>query len=166
MLTSAFTKFNPSRKNVRKYLATTVSCVLLISSYSAALGADKEDTYKLRVSTQSTGNASGWSLNGTEDSEEWVVMKVKDNRSFKMYHTSLVMNKMWGTRQWFDHPVTSMRICLTDGFEKKDCQVIESDTATIPAGKKLHDLSIDFKYSESGRSFTKNVSIAKDAKPS
>ncbi len=166
MSISALPKFNLNRNNAKQYLAAMISSILLVSSLSVANAVEKEDTYKLRVNTQSTGNASGWSMNGTEDSEEWVVLKVRENKSFQMYHTSLVMNKFWGTRQWFDHPVTSMRICLTDGFEKKDCQVVESDTSTIPTGKKLHDLSIDFKYSESGRSFTKNVSIAKDAKPS
>jgi hypothetical protein len=166
MSISALPKLDLNRSNAKQYFAAIISSILLVSSLPVANAAEKEDTYKLRVNTQSTGNASGWSMNGTEDSEEWVVLKVKENKSFQMYHTSLVMNKMWGTRQWFDHPVTSMRICLTDGFEKKDCQVVESDTSTIPRGKKLHDLSIDFKYSESGRSFTKNVSIAKDAKPS
>jgi hypothetical protein len=166
MSISVLPKFDLNRSHAKQYLAAIVSSILLVSSLPVATAAEKEETYKLRVNTQSTGNASGWSMNGTEDSEEWVVLKVKENKSFQMYHSSLVMNKFWGTRQWFDHPVTSMRICLTDGFEKKDCQVVESDTSTIPTGKKLHDLSIDFKYSESGRSFTKNVSIAKDAKPS
>ena len=166
MFISAFTKFGANRKNAKQYLASVVSSILLISSYSAALAADPEITYKIRVNTQSSADSSGWSMIGAENSEEWVVLKVKDNTSFKIYHTSLVVNTTWGTRQWFDHPVTSMRICMTDGFEKKDCKVVESDTATIPTGKKLHDLSIDFKYSESGRSFTKNVAIAKDAKPS
>jgi hypothetical protein len=166
MSISTLPKFDLNRSNAKQYLAAMISSILLVSSLPIANAAEKEDTYKLRVNTQSTGNASGWSMNGTEDSEEWVVLKVRENKSFQMYHSSLVMNKFWGTRQWFDHPVTSMRICLTDGFEKKDCQVVESDTSVIPTGKKLHDLSIDFKYSESGRSFTKNVSIAKDAKPS
>jgi hypothetical protein len=165
MSISALPKFDLNRSNAKQYLAAIISSILLVSSLSIANAGEKEDTYKLRINTQSTGDTSGWGMDGT-DSEEWVVLKVKENRSFQIYHTSLVMNKFWGTRQWFDHPVTSMRICVTDGFEKKDCQVVESDTATIPNGKQLHDLSIDFKYSESGRSLTKNVSIAKDAKPS
>jgi hypothetical protein len=123
-------------------------------------------TERLRQRYRSTQPTNfGHSRSFVRQSARNRVIKVKGNKEFKIYHTTYLENKTWGTRQWFDHPVTDMRICMTDGFEKKDCKVVNSDTANIPEGMSLHNLSIDFKYSESGRSFTKNVTVAKDAKP-
>jgi hypothetical protein len=162
MLTSIF---NSNKKIAKVFWASILGSIFLISNYSIALAGEKQDTYKLRLNTRSSASTDTWSLNGAEANEEWAVIKVKNNKEFKIYHATLLVNKLWGTRQWFDHPVTAMRICLTDGFEKKNCQVVDSDTATIPQGMTINNLSIDFKYSESGQSFTKNITVAKDAKP-
>jgi hypothetical protein len=165
MLTSILAMLHPNQK-IAKLAISISSLIFLFANYSTAVAGEKEDVYKLRLNVQaSIGSADGWNLNGAEANEEWVVIKVKDNKEFNIYHATYLENKTWGTRRWFDHPVTAMRICLTDGFEKKDCKVVNSDTTTIPEGMTIHDLSIDFKYSESGRSFTKNITIAKDAKP-
>jgi hypothetical protein len=142
------------------------SLVFFLAICSTAFAGEGRETYKIRLGVNaSIGSADMWNLNGKEANEEWVVITVKDKKEFKIYHTTYLENKTWGTRQWFDHPVTDMRICLSDGFEKKDCKVINSDTAHMSEGMSLHNLSIDFKYSESGRSFTKNITVAKDAKP-
>jgi hypothetical protein len=156
----------PTKKNAPSYLTSIFTFIFLLANCSTTLAVEKPEVYKLRLNVQSSiGSADMWNLNGSEANEEWVVIKVKNKKEFNIYHATYLENKTWGTRQWFDHPVTDMRICLTDGFEKKDCKIINSDTATIPEGMSIHDLSIDFKYSEAGRSFTKNITIAKDAKP-
>jgi hypothetical protein len=166
MLNSFFSMLIPNKRTTQISWIGIYSFIFLLSSYSTTLATEKQEVYKLRLNVNSSiGSADGWNLNGKEANEEWVVIKVKGNKEFKIYHTTYLENKTWGTRQWFDHPVTDMRICMTDGFEKKDCKVVNSDTANIPEGMSLHNLSIDFKYSESGRSFTKNVTVAKDAKP-
>lgn len=166
MLALIFSILNPNKRVAKFSLIGIFSSILILSNYPTSLASGKEEVYKIRLNVQaSIGSADTWSLNGAEANEEWVVIKVKNSKEFKIYHTTYVENKTWGSRQWFDHPVTAMRICLTDGFEKKDCKVIDSDTSIIPEGMSLHNLSIDFKYSESGRSFTKNIVIAKDAKP-
>ncbi len=165
MLTSIFSMLKSNSTTAKTSWAGVLGFILLISSSSLALAGDKSETYKLRINTKSSNSTDTWSLAGVEANEEWAVIKVKDGKEFKIYHSTLLANKTWGTRQWFDHPVTAMRVCQTDGFEKKDCQVIESDTMTMPKGMSIHNLSIDFKYSESGQSFTKNVTVAKDAKP-
>jgi hypothetical protein len=165
MLTSIyFHMIKSTRKTVRVSLIGILGFGILLSNFSIAFAGEKSDTYKLRIDTKSSVSTDTWSLSGFEANEEWAVIKVK-GREFKIYHSTLLVNKTWGSRQWFDHPVTAMKVCLTDGFEKKDCQVIESDTMTMPKGISIHNLSIDFKYSESGRSFTKNITVAKDAKP-
>jgi hypothetical protein len=163
MLTSIFSMVNPNKKTA---WASIFSFIFVIANYSTTLATEKQEVYKLRLNVKSSiGSADRWNLNGSEANEEWVVITVKANKEFKIYHTTYLENKTWGTRQWFDHPVTDMKICLTDGFDKKDCKVVNSDTATIPEGMSLHNLSIDFKYSESGQSFTKSIMVAKDAKP-
>lgn len=166
MLTSFFPMLKSNQKTAKIALIGVFSSIFLLVSHASSLAEQNQKTYKLRLNVQSSiGSADGWNLNGAEANEEWVVISLKNSKEFKIYHTTYVENKTWGTRRWFDHPVTGMRICLSDGFEKKDCKIVESDTTIIPEGKYLHDLSIDFKYSESGRSFTKNITIAKDAKP-
>jgi hypothetical protein len=165
MLTSIFSMSNLNLNTVKPTCASILGCIFLLSSSALALAGDKPDTYKLRINSKSSASTDTWSLSGVEANEEWAVIKVKDGKEFKIYHSTLLANKTWGTRQWFDHPVTAMKVCQTDGFEKKDCQVVESDTMVMPKGMSIHNLSIDFKYSESGQSFTKNVTVAKDAKP-
>lgn len=166
MLKLIFSTLVSNRTVGKIYGASLVSFIFLISNYSIALATDKEKVYKVRLNTNpSVGSVDIWNLNGREASEEWIVIKVTGNKQFKIYHSTYLVNKTWKTRQWFDHPVTAMKICLTDGFEKKDCKVVNSDTATIPEGASLHNLSIDFKYSESGRSFSRSIEIAKDIKP-
>jgi hypothetical protein len=165
MFTSNSPMIKSNKKTVKVAWAGILSSILMLSSSSIAVAGEKSDTYKLRIDSKSSASTDTWSLSGSEANEEWAVIRVKDGREFKIYHSTLLVNKTWGTRQWFDHPVTAMKVCLTDGFEKKDCQVVESDTMKMPKGMSIHNLSIDFKYSESGRSFTKNVTVAKDAKP-
>jgi hypothetical protein len=166
MLTSIFSMLIPNKKTAQVSWISAFGLVFMVLNHSTAIAAEKQEVYKLRLGVNSSiGSADMWSLNGSEANEEWVVINVQDKKKFKIYHTTYLENKTWRTRQWFDHPVTAMKICLTDGFEKKDCKVVNSDTATIPRGTTIHNLSIDFKYSESGRSFTKNIVISPDAKP-
>ena len=165
MLTSPVSMLTPNRQTTKLSWVSIFTCIFLLANCSTTFATEKQEVYKLRLNVKSSiGSADRWNLNGAEANEEWVVITVKENKEFKIYHTTYLENKTWGTRQWFDHPVTDMKICLTDGFDKKDCKVVNSDTATIPEGMKIHNLSIDFKYSESGQSFTKSIMVAKDAK--
>ena len=166
MLASIFFMLMLDKKILKISRISIYSFIFLFSSYSTTLATDKQEVYKFRMNVNLlAGSADRWNLNGKEASEEWVVIKVKNKKEFKIYHTTYLENKTWKSRQWFDHPVTEMRICTIDGFEKKDCKVVNSDTTTIPDGLELHDLSIDFKYSESGRSFTKNITVSRDVRP-
>jgi hypothetical protein len=165
MFTSILSMLIPSKKILKVSQIGICSFAFLLSSYSTTLGTEKREVYKFRLNVNLlSGTADMWNLSGREAIEEWVVIKIKNKKEFEIYHTTYLENKTWKTRQWFDHPVTEMKICAIDGFEKNNCKVVNSDTTTIPEGLALHDLSIDFKYSESGRSFTKNITVAKDAK--
>lgn len=156
-------KAKSHKKTAQKYWLSALSAVFLLSSFSTTLAAEKQITYKIKLGEQSSEGGL-FNFNGSDTGSEFVVIKLTD-KQFKIYHTTLVVNRAWFTSRWFDHPVTAMKICITDGFDKKDCKIIDSDTATIPNNLTIHDLSIDFKYTESDRVFTKNIIVAKDAKP-
>jgi hypothetical protein len=89
-------------------------------------------TYKIRLRDAATGNARQWSFfsPGDADREEWVVVTVK-GQEFTVRHATNIENKFWGTRQWYDHPATAIRICQADQFEVSDCQTATGDTITI-----------------------------------
>jgi hypothetical protein len=157
-------KFSFHKKTAQKSWLGVFSLAFLLSSFSPTMAAENQITYKIKLGEQSSGDASIFNFNGVDTAEEFVVIKVT-GKQFKIYHTTHVVNKSWFTNRWFDHPVTAMKICVTDGFEKKDCNVVNSDTSTIPEKLTISDLSIDFKYTESDRSLTRNIVVAKDAKP-
>lgn len=77
----------------------------------------------------------------------WAVVTVRDNRAFSVYHSTERLQGWFG--KWFDHPVKAMKICLTNGFELSNCEVVSTDTAIIPQGRTIHDLSIEIIYFES-----------------
>jgi hypothetical protein len=151
------------KKTAQRFWLSTFSAIFLLASLSPTLAAENATTYKIKLGEQSS-NGGLFNFNGGDTGSEFVIVKLTD-KQFKVYHTTLVVNRAWFTSRWFDHPVTAMKVCITDGFDKKDCKIIDSDTATIPEKLTIHDLSIDFKYTESGRVFTKNIVVAKDAKP-
>jgi hypothetical protein len=157
-------KLNSHKKTVQKYCLGVFGAILSLYNFSPTLAAENPLTYKIKLGEQVSGNASLINFNGSDTAEEFVVIKLT-GKQFKIYHTTHVVNRSWFTNRWFDHPVTAMKVCVTDGFDKKDCKLINSDTATIPENLSIHDLSIDFKYTESDRVFTKNILIGKDAKP-
>jgi hypothetical protein len=138
------------------------SAIALASSAQAA-----EEIYKVKLSDQ-TGSFGQGSVFSSSDMDrgEWVVLTITDGKMLKVKHTTNTMNKFWGTRKWFDHPATAVRICLSDGFETKDCQTAEGDTIELPAGKKIHDFQIDLKYTERETVYKRSLQVAKDMKPS
>jgi hypothetical protein len=136
-------------------------------STASILIAQRSDvgTYKRRLPITLTNNdvVDGYEANDGYHTS-WVVVKVNSNREFKIYHTThLTRGRLFS--RWFDHPVTAMKICLTDGFDASNCKVVNSDTATIPEGKTISDLSISFKYTESGKEYRDTLTIPRDAKP-
>jgi hypothetical protein len=125
-----------------------------------------EEIYKVKLTDQTGSFGQGSVLSSSDlDRGEWVVLTVTDGKTLKVKHTTNTMNKFWGTRKWFDHPATAVRICLSDGFETKDCQTADGDTIELPAGKKIHDFQIDLKYTERETVYKRSLQVAKDLKP-
>lgn len=122
--------------------------------------------YKLRLRDAATGNYKQGNIfsPGDKDREEWIVVTVINNEQIQVRHATNTENKFWGTRKWFDHPALAIRICAVDQFDLNDCQTAQGDTVIFPEGKTIHDLQIDFKYSEGGVLSTRSVQIPKDAK--
>lgn len=132
----------------------------------AATAQAAEEIYKVKLTDQTGSLGQGSVLSSSDlDRGEWVVLTVTDGKTLKVKHTTNTMNKFWGTRKWFDHPATAVRICLSDGFETKDCQTAEGDTIALPAGKKVHDFQIDLKYTERETVYKRSLQVAKDIKP-
>jgi hypothetical protein len=143
-------------------ITLAVSGVLALATSAQAA----EEIYKVKLSDQ-TGSFGQGSVFSSSDMDrgEWVVLTITDGKMLKVKHTTNTMNKFWGTRKWFDHPATAVRICLSDGFETKDCQTAEGDTIELPAGKKVHDFQIDLKYTERETVYKRSLQVAKDMKP-
>lgn len=137
------------------------------SQIMMAVAIAQEAVYRVRLRDVATGNAGQASIfsSGDLDREEWVIVTVMDNKQLKVRHSTSVRNKVWGTRQWYDHPATALRVCISDGFDKKDCQTANGDTLPIPAGKAIYDLAIDFKYSEGGSIYTRSFQLTPEVKP-
>jgi hypothetical protein len=124
-----------------------------------------EVTYKRRLPITLTNNDVVDTLYANDGNySSWAVVKINSKREFKIYHTTHLTRGMLVSR-WFDHPVTAMKICMTDGFDASDCKVVDGDTAMIPEGKTISNLSISFKYTESGKEYRETLNIPKDAKP-
>lgn len=148
-------------------IAMSLLTGLVASQVMMATAIAQEAVYKVRLRDVATGNANQASVfsSGDLDREEWVVVTVVDNKQLKVRHSTSVKNKIWGTRQWYDHPATALRVCLSDGFDKKDCQTTNGDTVPIPPGKSVYDLAIDFKYSEGGSIYTRSFQLTPEVKP-
>jgi hypothetical protein len=143
-------------------ITLAVSGVLALATSAQAA----EEIYKVKLTDQTGSFGQGSVLSSSDlDRGEWVVLTVTDGKTLKVKHTTNTMNKFWGTRKWFDHPATAVRICLSDGFETKDCQTAEGDTIALPAGKKIHDFQIDLKYTERETVYKRSLQVAKDLKP-
>jgi hypothetical protein len=152
----------------RSFIISSVLSSLLVSQLVwVAAAIAKDVVYKVRLRDVATGNADQTSVfsSGDLDREEWVVVTVMDSNQIQVRHSTSVKNKIWGTRQWYDHPATAIRACLTDGFDKKDCQTAEGDTVALPAGKSVYDVVIDFKYSEGGALYTRSIQLSREIKP-
>jgi hypothetical protein len=153
---------------MRSFISLAAMTLAVSSVFALATTAQAaEEIYKVKLSDQ-TGSFGQGSVFSSSDMDrgEWVVLTITDGKMLKVKHTTNTMNKFWGTRKWFDHPATAVRICLSDGFETKDCQTAEGDTIELPAGKKIHDFQIDLKYTERETVYKRSLQVAKDMKPS
>jgi hypothetical protein len=152
---------------MRQYpLLSTIVLSLCGTIALATTAQAAEEIYKVKLTDQTGSFGQGSVLSSSDlDRGEWVVLTVTDGKTLKVKHTTNTMNKFWGTRKWFDHPATAVRICLSDGFETKDCQTAEGDTIALPAGKKVHDFQIDLKYTERETVYKRSLQVAKDLKP-
>ncbi|MBD2104737.1 hypothetical protein [Leptolyngbya sp. FACHB-261] len=144
-------------------LTSVLVTQVLINSAQAA-----ETIYKLRLRDAATGNVQQGSVfsPGDLDREEWVVVTVIDNRRIRVRHATSVQNKFLPTRTWFDHPATAIRVCVAEEFDNRNCQSAQGDTVDIPTGRSIHDVAIDFRYSEAGSLYTRAVQITPDIRPS
>jgi hypothetical protein len=153
--------------NAKASLLGLTSAIFLLSGASTTIAA--EITYKHQLEIPMADGSSqlsyevGNDYSGYATYREWAVVTVTDNKSFKVYHTTR-RNRGVFHRSW-DHPVKAMKICLSDGFDLSNCQVIQSDTAPIPEGRSIHDLSIEIMYSESDRDHRRRFSIPTEEKP-
>jgi hypothetical protein len=149
-------------------LLSSLSVSILTSQLSIAPVTAEELVYKIRLRDAAAGSANQASIfsSGDYDREEWVILTVIDKAKVKVRHATKTKDKVLGFSRWFDHPATLIRICLTDGFDSKDCQIVKGDTALIPQGKSIHEVAIDFKYSEGGALYNRSVQISPDLKPS
>jgi ABC-type bacteriocin/lantibiotic exporter with double-glycine peptidase domain len=139
-----------------------MSAIVLVSGAAPALAS--EVTYKQRLEIpMSDGSTQQVYTSGNYLYREWAVVKVKNDRVFSVYHTTQRSRGVF--QRWFDHKVIAMKICVTNGFDLTDCQVVNSDTAEIPEGKTIRDLSIEIKYSENGRDNHSKFTIPSSAKP-
>ncbi|MBD1945668.1 hypothetical protein H6F50_25505 [Coleofasciculus sp. FACHB-712] len=100
-----------------------------------------------------------------EYKKEWAVVNIIDGKKIKIRHTTHIQNKAFPVNRWFDHPASAIRICLADDFEQRNCRSTSGDIATLPTGKSIHDLVIDFRYSEAGTVYTRSIQITPDMKP-
>ncbi len=149
-------------KTAKASLLGLTGILFLLSSATPTLASEVK--YKQRLSITLSDGSVVYSYGGDNQVfREWAVVKIKDNKTFSVYHTTQRSRGM--LQRWFDHPVKAMKICLTDGFDLSNCQVVNSDTATIPEGHTIHDLSIEIKYSEKGNDTRSRFNIPTDAKP-
>ncbi|BAU10794.1 hypothetical protein LEP3755_12860 [Leptolyngbya sp. NIES-3755] len=99
---------------------------------------------------------------------EWAVVTVTDGKTVTIRHATRIEN-MIGMSRWFDHKVTAIRMCNGESFDtndtKKDCTITKGNTVRLPAGKAVNDVSFDFKYTEGGIGYTRNVQISPEMKP-
>jgi hypothetical protein len=152
---------------MRQCLSLGAIAMALSSALAMATSAQAaEEIYKVKLSDQTGSFGQGSVFSSSDlDRGEWVVLTITDGKTVKVKHTTNTMNKFWGTRKWFDHPATAVRMCLSDGFETKDCQTAEGDTIALPAGKQIHDFQIDLKYTERDTVYKRSLQVAKGTKP-
>jgi hypothetical protein len=150
-----------------RHFLSTIALTLAGSLICATAAQAAEEIYKVKLTDQSGSFNQGSVFSSNDlDRGEWVVLTVTDGKTLKVKHTTNTMNKFWGNRKWFDHPATALRVCLSDGFETKDCQSAEGDTIALPPGKQLHELQIDLKYIERDTVYKRSLQVAKETKPS
>jgi hypothetical protein len=140
-----------------------LSAVFLLSSPLKTLASEVKYKYQLDILMADDSLGRVYSC-GSVECRDWAVVKVKDGQQFSVYHTTEKLRGFGG--RWTDRPVKAMKICVTNGFELSNCNVVKSDTATIPNGLTIHDLSIQLLYNQNGRdSRSTSFTIPSNQKP-
>jgi hypothetical protein len=139
------------------------SAAVLLSTSAATFASEVKYKYQLDIplSDGSTTRAIRQDT-GKVLRREWAFVKVQDNKTFFVQHSTEV--PLLFRKRWNDHPVKAMKVCITDGFDLSDCKVVNSDTATIPEGRTIHDLVIEIRYSENGEDWRRRFNIPREAK--
>jgi hypothetical protein len=139
------------------------STLFLLSSPLETLASEVKYKYPLDVLLTDNSITRVYSC-GSVECRDWAIVKVKDGQQFSVYHTTEKLRGFGG--RWTDRSVKAMKICTTNGFELSNCNVVKSDTATIPNGLTIHDLSIELLYNQNGRdSRTTSFTIPSNQKP-
>jgi hypothetical protein len=143
-------------------LVVGVSLTTLVSASAQA-----KQVYKLQVSSQA---GAGFTLplpvplvSIDTSQQEWLVVTV-NGREVTIRHTTTTANFI-GLRRWYDHPATSIRMCVTQGFQTVHCQMVEGDTIYLPEGVTIYDVVVDFKYIEGGLIKTRSFQLSPQLKP-
>jgi hypothetical protein len=79
--------------------------------------------------------------------------------TLKIAHVTKFIDPVFGPYNEFVHPVTAIKKCDFDGFDKTNCAVEKGDIVILPEGKKASDYSFQIAYSESGLRFQADVSV-------
>lgn len=144
-------------------LVAGTSLIALVMSSSV----QARQVYKLQVSSQAGG---GFTLplpvplvSIDTSQQEWLVITV-DELKVTIRHTTTTANFI-GLRRWYDHPATSIRMCVTQGFQTVQCQMVEGDTIYLPEGVSIYDVVVDFKYIEGGLIKTRSFQLSPELKP-
>jgi hypothetical protein len=138
------------------------ACLLL----TAAAPVQAQQVYKLQVASAGGSNTIiplPIPIPIDTSRQEWLVIQV-DGQKVKIRHTTSIANFV-GLRTWHDHPATMIRLCDGNGFELKNCKTTQGDTATLPKGKSIYDVVIDFKYVEGGLTLNKTFQLSPHLKP-
>lgn len=122
------------------------------------------DIFKLQVVSDGRSSTLPFTPIPVDTSrQEWIVIAV-DGRKIQIRHSTSVANFV-GMRSWYDHPATLIRLCVEEGFEHKNCRTTKGDIATLPKGRSIYDMGIDFKYVESGVVVARSLQLSSDLKP-
>jgi len=157
----------------KQFLALAVLGSIALPQIHMERAIAAEETYKVElreIARPADSDSFAASMGFAKDRgrSEWAIVTVTDGKTVKIRHATRIEN-MIGMSRWFDHNVTAIRICNGESFDmndtKKDCAITKGDTVTLAAGKTVNDVALDFKYTEGGIAYTRNVQISSEMKP-
>jgi hypothetical protein len=83
----------------------------------------------------------------------WGTFEIKDGRIVNIKQSTLVMDGLFGTSKWWDHPVTASRACkkTSGGWDNQSmCTEGVGSLITLPEGSDFREYIYEFKWVENG----------------